>query len=235
MTTFTHIKLSAWSSLFFCMAVLLACDTSTTEPVDTYEYFPLEVGRYAVYQVKEEIYSSGQANPVVKNTQEKDEIEEVSTNSEGIPTYTLSRSTRNSSSDYWQKVKEFTVQKFPDKILTSIDNQTFFSLVFPVDERIKWNGNTYNNLEPREYHYENINAAGTIGTQNFEKILTVVERKDTSIINKYVGIKQYGLGIGLISDDQTNFEFCQREDCIGTGKIESGTRKTRQIIEYGIN
>ncbi|MCE6988227.1 hypothetical protein [Dyadobacter sp. CY323] len=217
------------------MAAILSCDTSSTEPVDAYAYFPLEVGRYVIYNVREEIYSSGQANPVIKTSQEKDEIEEVSTNADGIATYTLSRSTRNSSSDYWQKVKEFTVQKFPDKILTSIDNQTFFSLVFPVDENITWNGNTYNNLEPREYHYENINASGTIGAQNFDKVLTVVERKDTSIINKYVGIKQYGLGIGLISDDQINYEFCQSEECIGSGKIESGTRKTRQIIEHGDN
>ncbi|WAC11828.1 hypothetical protein [Dyadobacter pollutisoli] len=237
----THIKhfsqpksLILTFSLGIIMTVIgFSCKDSDTDPVDVYEYYPLTVGNYTVYEVKEEIYSSGQAGPVKKTWQEKDEIEKVVSNAEGISTYTFSRSTRNTPADYWQKVKEFTVQKYPDKLLTNIDNQTFFSMAFPVDSRLKWNGNTYNNLEAEDYHYENVNQPVMIGTQSFDRSLTVVERKDTSIINRYIGIKQYGLGVGLISDDQTSFELCQNEDCIGSGKIESGAHKSRKILEFG--
>ncbi|MEO6284788.1 MAG: hypothetical protein ABIN80_30850 [Dyadobacter sp.] len=237
----THIKwfsqhkaLIPMLSLVTIMTVVnFSCENKDNDPVDIYEYYPLTVGSYTVYEVKEEIYSTGQAAPVKKTWQEKDEIEKVVSNAEGIPTYTFSRSTRNSSTDYWQKIKEFTVQKYPDKLLTNIDNQTFFSMAFPVDSRLKWNGNTYNNLEVQDYHYENVNQPVVIGTQSFDKSLTVIERKDTSIINRYIGIKQYGLGVGLISDDQTFYELCQNEDCIGSGKIESGTHKSRKILEFG--
>lgn len=237
----THIKhfsqpksLILTVSLGIIMTIIgFSCKNSDKDPVDIYEYYPLTVGSYTIYEVKEEIYSSGQAGPVKKTWQEKDEIEKVVSNAEGISTYTFSRSTRNTSADYWQKVKEFTVQKYPDKLLTNIDNQTFFSMAFPVDSRLKWNGNTYNSLEAEDYHYESVNQPAMIGTQSFDRSLTVVERKDTSIINRYIGIKQYGLGVGLISDDQTSFELCQNEDCIGSGKIESGTHKSRKILEFG--
>ncbi|KAA6440836.1 hypothetical protein FEM33_08710 [Dyadobacter flavalbus] len=209
-----------------------SCDSKTTEPVDDYNYFPLEAGRYSVYQVREETYSTSQKDPVIKAWQEKDEVIRVET-SEGISTYTFSRSTRNTAADYWQKVKEFTVQKYPDKILTNIDNRTYFSMAFPVDANLEWNGNSYNDLDEENYHYQNISQPASIDAQSFAKTLTIEERRDTSIINKYIGVKQYALGVGLISDDQTALELCQSENCIGSGKIESGMHKIRKIIEYG--
>lgn len=209
-----------------------SCDPKTTEPVDDYNYFPLEAGRYSIYQVQEEVYSTSQKDPVIKTWQEKDEVIKVET-SEGISTYTFSRSARNTAAEYWQKVKEFTVQKFPDKILTNIDNRTYFSMAFPLDPNLEWNGNSYNDLEEENYQYQNINKPASINAQSFEKTLTVEERRDTSIINKYIGVKQYALGVGLISDDQTALELCQNESCIGSGEIESGTHRIRKIIEFG--
>jgi hypothetical protein len=213
--------------------LMLACDKDSTEPIDVYNYYPLTIGHYQVYNVTEEVYSSGQKDPVIKKWQEKDEVSRIASDSAGITTFVISRSSRNSSTDYWQKVKEFTIQRFPDKILTNMDNQTVVSLVFPVDTRTRWNGNAYNNLDKQDYYYESINEPAKFGEQSFPNVLTVIERKDTSIINKYVGIKQYGLGVGLVSDDQTAFEFCQNDDCIGSGKIESGYHKSREIIEFG--
>lgn len=235
---FNTRKIVFWNALkaltlFFALAVIQSCDKNPTEPVDVYNYYPLQIGKYQIYEVKEEIYSSGQKDPTIKSYQEKDEIERMSTDGQGIPTFIFSRSTRNTSADYWQKVKEYSVTSYPDKILTNIDNQTFFSLIFPVDPTINWNGNIYNNLDEENYHYESINKTLQLNSQTFDKTLTVVERKDTSIIDRYIGIKQYGLGIGLISDDQIAYEYCQNDNCIGQKIIESGSHKTRTIIESG--
>jgi len=228
------IKLLKLLPVLIVLVISESCEKNSKEPVNEYDYFPLQIGRYQIYDVKEETYSSGNTNPVISTYQEKDEIERVSTDSQGFSTYIFSRSKRNNSSEYWLKVKEFSVTQYPDKLLTLIDNQTFFSLVFPIDGNITWNGNIYNNLDKQDYRYEDIDKPGEIGTLTFDKTLTVVERKDTSIIDRYVGIKQYGLGVGLISDDQTAYEYCQDDDCIGSEIIESGTHKTRKIIEFGI-
>ncbi|MCF0071848.1 hypothetical protein LZD49_15330 [Dyadobacter sp. CY261] len=219
--------------LFASCAALVSCEKDTTDPVDVYAYYPLRVGYYQVFEVNEEVYSTGQTAPVVKKWQERDEVEKVISDSAGVITYLISRSARNSTADYWQKTKEYTVQKYPDKLLTSIDNQTIFSLVFPVDTRTKWNGNMYNDLDKEEYYYEDVNQPIKIGDRSFNQSLTVIERNDTSIINKYKGVKIYGNGVGLLSDEQTDFEFCQNEECIGSGQVESGTHKTRKIIDFG--
>ena len=239
MKIYTHTeKGTIWSiiKLLPFLTIILffqSCDNSSTEPIDVYDYFPLEVGRYQIYNVKEEVYSAGVKDAVITSYQEKDEIESKTTDEQGISTYIFSRSTRNVSTDYWQKVKEFSVTEHPDKLLTTINNQTFLSLVFPIDSKVTWNGNTYNNLDAENYRYQDINTSKKIDTLAFDNTLTVLERKDTSIINRYVGIKQYGLGVGLISDDQTAYEYCQADDCIGTETIESGTHKIRTIVSYG--
>lgn len=222
-----HITILAIASIAFS-----ACDDGT-DPIDPNEYYPLTIGHYVAYEVNQEVYSTGQAAPVVTKWQERDEVDRIASDSAGIVTYIIARSTRNSSADYWQKVKEFAVHKYPDKLLTNIDNQPFLSLTFPIDSRTIWNGNSYNNLDKQESYYEPGTRSVKIGEQSFNNVLTVVERKDTSIINRYVTIKQYAPGVGLVSDDETAFEFCQNDDCIGSGKVESGSHKTRQIIEFG--
>lgn len=222
-----HITILAIASI-----AISACDDAA-EPVDPYQYYPLAIGHYVVYDVNQEVYSTGQAAPVVTKWQERDEVDRIASDSAGIVTYIIARSTRNTSADYWQKVKEYAVHKYPDKLLTNIDNQPFLSLTFPIDSRTIWNGNSYNNLDEQDCYYEPGVKSVKIGEQSFDNVLTVVERKDTSIINKYVTIKQYSPGVGLVSDDQTSFEFCQNEDCIGSGKVESGSHKTRKIADFG--
>lgn len=213
--------------------MMFACDGDDAKPVDPYAYYPLEIGHYLVYDVNQEVYSTGQNAPVVTQWQEKDEVDRIAADSAGIVTYIIARSTRAASTDYWQKVKEFAVHRYPDKLLTNIDNEPFLSLTFPIDSRATWNGNVYNNMDEQDCYYESVNQPARVNDQTFDNVLTVVERKDTSIINRYITIKQYAAGIGLISDDQTAFELCQNDACIGSGKVESGMHKTRRIVEYG--
>ncbi len=220
----------------FCLlgAFIQSCDQSETNPVDSYQYYPLELGRYQIYQVQETIYSAGQKNPVVTTWQEKDEVDRISSNADPVISYIIARYRRNVPTDYWQKLKEFAVTKSPDKILTNIDNQPILSLVFPPNATIRWNGNTYNTLDDQQYRYMDINQPGSVDKLSFENTLTVVERRDTSIIDRYIGIKKYALGAGLILDEQTAYQYCQDDDCIGEGIIESGSYKTRKIIEFGL-
>lgn len=224
-----HITILAIASIAFS-----ACDNDDTDPIDPYAYYPLTIGHYVVYDVSQEVYSAGQSTPVVTKWQEKDEVNRIASDSAGIMTYVVARSTRNSSADYWQKVKEYTIHKYPDKLLTNIDNQVFMSLIFPIDSRASWNGNSFNNLDKQDYYYEPNVKSIKIGELSFDNVLTVVEREDTSIINRYVTVKQYSPGVGLISDDETAFEFCQKDDCIGLKQIESGSHKMRKIIEFGV-
>jgi hypothetical protein len=231
----SDISLYRFLSLLVIIALFQACNDDSTDPVNSYDYFPLTIGHYMIYDVDETTYSSGQQKPVIRNYQEKDEISRVTVNTNGSSTYIVSRSTRNTASDYWQKVKEYSIEQFPDKLIFNIDNQSTVPLVFPIDFKITWNGNMYNTLDAEEYHYEAINQPYQVSTLSFDKTLTLVERRDTtSVIDYDLGLKRFAVGVGLIYDEQTSYEYCQSSaECIGQQIIDSGSRKTRKIVEHG--
>lgn len=219
--------------LLLVLGLLVAsCDNSTTQPRDDYAYYPLEVGSYLVYDVRQETYSAGKQEPTVTVWQEKDQvIDRINNEDNNTSSFIIARFTRTKTTDYWTKAKEFRVTRAPDKILTSLDNETFFDLIFPVDRSARWNGNAYNTRDEEQYTYDAINEP----FGEFENTLTVVERMDSSRINKYVGIKKYALNVGLVYDDQISYEYCQTDECLASDvrKIESGVHKSRMVAEYG--
>ncbi len=220
-----------------CLAIISCKDSSAPPPQDEYAYMPLEVGNYIIYDVKEEAYSADREQPVLSSWQEKYQIESFSISDKEVSEFILVTYKRLSNKDYWQKVKESSIKRFPDKILTTSDNRTVLSLVFPIDAHVQWNGNIYNNGEEEKHHYESINKMDSLPGQLFDHTLTVVERMDSSVINKYIGIKKYALGIGLIFDEQLSFEYCQTEECLQNDvrKVESGYRVVRVISGNGKN
>lgn len=225
---------------YFAFAVLslfASCDKSDIDTIDANRYGVLEEGSYIIYDVREENYSAGKDAPDVSSWQEKDQIISLSKESENSTVATVARFKRSGDTDYWMKVKEFRIVRSPDKLLTTIDNESFLSLIFPIDLRTTWNGNQYNNRETEDYRYSDINAPVTLAQQSFGNTLTVVERQDSSIINKYSGIKKYALDIGLVYDDQVSFEYCQTPECLNSDirQVESGYHRTRTAKQFGSN
>jgi len=222
---------------FAALSVFASCNKPDVDTVDPNRYGVLKEGNYIIYDVREENYSAGKDEPDVSSWQEKDQILSLSKEGENSTVALVARYKRNNDGDYWAKVKEFRIVRSPDKLLTTIDNESFLSLVFPLDPRISWNGNQYNNRDAEDYRYEDINGTSTIAQQGFGNTLTVVERQDSSIINKYSGIKKYALDIGLVYDDQVSFEYCQTPECLNSDirKVESGYHRTRTVKQFGSN
>ncbi|TDE18550.1 hypothetical protein [Dyadobacter psychrotolerans] len=236
--------LKAATVLFAVLAVLAvqSCSTSDTDPIDPYDYYPVQLGQYKIYQVDEDVYSTGSRVPVTKKWQEKDEVTSVSEDASGNKTYIFSRSTRNTAAQSWQKIKEFSVQHFADRVVVNLDNEVFLPLVFPYNSTINWDGYQYFNMDdqdPRygsEHHYENINQALTVNNLNFDKTIKVSERSDTTGQAQFrLGFKVYASGVGLVADEQTDFDYLQENgEFIGYRTIGSGTRRIKRIIESGV-
>jgi hypothetical protein len=246
---FTYINKSGRFSKVISGIALLAllvvqsCSDSGTDPIAPYDYFPLSIGQYQVYQVNEEVYSSGSREPVLKAWQEKDEVTSLNEDSSGTKVYIVSRSTRNTPTQSWQKIKEYSVRHDPDKVIVNLDNEVLMPLVFPYSPQVTWDGYKYFSLDdddPRyntKHRYEDINQPLTVNSLNFDKTIKVTERTDTTGVAQYrLGYKQYAAGVGLITDEQTNFDYLQEGGVfIGDRVIGSGTRRIRKIIEFGIS
>lgn len=218
------------------MIILLAsCEKSDRPSVDPYQYVPMSLGQFVISDIEEKIYSAGKDQPVVKKWQEKDQVIKKSVDSESITTLIFSRSLRTSETAPWEKLKEYSVKIYPDKVLTTVDNRTDMNLIFPLNGQTEWNGNTYHSADPQKYHYESLNKPATVSKLSFDNSITVVEREDSSAINQYIGIKKYALGVGLIFDDQIAYEYCQTEECFASDikKIESGYHRVKMVSQFG--
>ena len=231
--------------IIFCFAIatLYSCDNTSTPPANPYDYYPLSIGQYAIYQVNEVIYSSGQNDSIVNSFQEKDEVISLTTDVMGNETYTIWRSSRINESGYWQKNKEYKVQRVPDKIIVDLNNETIVPMIFPIDLSLQWNAYLYFNLNDKDYRYgykskyQKIGEPLTIKDKNFKNTVKVEERLDTTGLIKYnLAVKYYAEGVGLISEKEADFEYLQNNgELEGYKVIASGKRKDRVIMDYGHN
>ncbi len=228
-------------SFLLVLAVTTSCSSPETDPVDPYSFFPLEMGMYRIYSVNEEVYSAGQKEPVKKSWKEKDEVIRRESGANGNSNFILSRSIWDTQGQYWRKIKEYAVSSFPDKIIVNLDNEIFTPLIFPYSANIKWDGYEYFNisdLDPRyghQHHYEEINKPLQFDSLKFARTIKVSERSDTTGVTQYrLGFKFYASGVGLVADEQTDFEYLQvNGEIMGYRVIASGTRRVKRIVEYG--
>lgn len=214
--------------------VISGCDSGDKDPVNDYDYFPLRLGHSLVYRLTETRYSAGNPEPVISTWLEKDEAIRRTESLDGFPVFTFARSRRNNPADAWQKVKEYTVTQYPDKYLRSIDNVTTAPMVFPVRSTTSWNINAYNSLYREDCYYDYINEPRTIGGLEFKNTIQVTGRDSggDTIVAYNLGYSQYALKVGLIYDEQTDYEYCQEGNCLGQKKIASGISTIRELIDY---
>ena len=103
--------------------------------------------------------------PVITSWQERDQIIDLDTTEDGFQEVLIARSTRKSDQESWSKVKEFKSKQYPEKLVTTIDNRRFVSLMFPISGDATWNGNAFDDLDQAKYYYDLIGEPATVGAQ----------------------------------------------------------------------
>jgi len=220
----------------------VACDNPDERP-DNAPYFQEEIGSYRIYEVNEDIYSTGEKNARSTKWFEKEEVMRAEKNSNGVSECLISYSTRTKTTDYWQKTKEYKVSIYPDKVVQNRDNEIITSLIFPYSPTVEWNGYqffTLNDKDPRYgylFHYEDINKSLQIDSLHFPTTLKVTERTDTTGPVLYrLGYKIYAPGVGLVMDMQADYDYLQvNGELVDYRVIDKGVRRIRKIIGNGRN
>lgn len=223
--------------LLLAAIVISGCDRGDKDPASDYDYFPLRLNHPLIYQLTETRYSAGSSEPVVSVWYEKDEGIRRTESQDGFPVFTFARSRRDAPAGNWQKVKEYTVTQYPDQYLVMIDNVTIVPVMFPIRSSTSWNINGYNTMDQEECSYEYLNQPRTVGELEFKNTVQVSGRNNTKdvFVSYNLGYSQYAQGVGLIYEEQTDYEYCQEnESCLGKKQIASGTSTIRQLIDYGV-
>ena len=228
-----------FSTTLLCLALfLLQCKKdSRVGLLDMkYEYFPLEVGNWVIYQVDSITYNDFYTPPRIDTikTQFKEVVESIFRDNEDRLTYRIERYRRYADTVPWTIHNVFTANLTESTAEILDDNLRFIKLVFPVNKGKSWKGNSYimaegeiSYLKNWRYEYSAVDVPEIIDTLSFDSTLTVLQQDQENLIEKDFFQEKYAKNVGLIYKKAIHLN----KQSIN-GNWESGFIVEQKIIDY---
>jgi hypothetical protein len=231
----------------FLVSFLLIISCSETEQVFPdlgMDYYPLQVGNYAVYQVEE--------TTILQST-ETEELYELKVtvtdsiiNDKGEVTYIMVREKKIAGASVnWENYDTWSVKVINSRVIQNEANVTFVKLIFPPSLNLSWDGNEYNNMpdngelfydgEDTDYFISEMDKPISLETGiEADQSLTVIHN---DLKDNYTGIDErkeiYARDVGLIYKEVVQIKYCTDIACYGQQKVEQGVILVQSLKEYG--
>ena len=222
-------------SLFFLgLFCLTSCQNNAkTEPLALgYEFFPLEIGRYVIYEVTKTNYPSNQ--PIIReNYQLKEEVVDTFTSASKVKLYVLERYVRLDETQNWKIDSVWAASRTNNQAIRQENNVSFVRLTFPLKDKLIWNGNFFNNNAREDYQIEDFNKPMVINKLNLPKTLKVQQINDSSLVRLTRRNEIYAENVGIVAIDETQITYKSDNLSIGKGIIDFGKIIKQRIIAYG--
>jgi len=199
-----------------------------------YDYFPLEVGDFRVYQTQLINYNLDGSIDTL-NYQLKEVVSDSSL-SNGEFTYRLDRFRRPNELEPWVIDSVWSARRNSFQAITIEHNIPIIKLSFPLAEDRRWDGNAMNVLDFDEYRIQNLASTFTIDGIEFANSVEMVKEDlldPLQITNDDFHIEVFSQGIGLIYKIDINKKYCNPIDCPQPGIIEQGIVFEQKLIDYG--
>ena len=246
--------------LLFSILFLANCAKKTDDfTIDEgKDYFPLEVGKYWLYQVDSIVYDPdiGGTRKDTSTTWVREEIVEVLKDNLDQDYYRVERSIRPDTMTAWQISKVFSLQQTGEFALHTEESLPFISLVFPLTINTDWvptrffdpktefiiAGETVPVFKDLKSKVTSLAETETIGDFTYQSVATIRHKNsDQNPFEHRLIIEKYAKGIGLVSRTMTIFDsqYCNVEpapdDCTTIAwedKAEKGFSLTQTLIEH---
>ena len=210
-----------------------------------YNYFPLEVGRFSVFDA-EEIKYINQVRTMRNFEVKLLIVDSFATND--VINYVINRYTRNNSEEDWDIEMAWMATIIDNQLVVQQNNISYSWLKFPITDGDEWdlnafNTNSWNQIDP---DYNLLDTCKTYIEQQwykseneeFPSALTVLhEQYDDFIVRKDYRFQVFEKEIGLIYHEIKTFEYAQvninGENVIGHGIVDNGIISKQTIKEYG--
>ena len=263
------MKFTKWYFFLFSISlfsIIYSCSESTVGEdltiVKGFNYYPLSVGKYIIYEADSIVYSSrsGGTCSFGRDTSHfylKEEVVDTYTDNTGELNYILERYIRYNENDSWEIADVWNTSMSDRQVERVEENLRFIKMVFPVSEGIGWNGNAffkdttltlggeviefYKHWSP-EYEYTSVDISETINNIEYDSVTTIVQSAPSeNKVNHRYSIEKYARNIGLvykelrILDTQCCEYFPELAPCDGIPweeKAERGLIYQQRIIEH---
>lgn len=169
---------------FALMVVTFSCKKPDDRPAPLPEnelYYPLEVGKWVIYDVDSTIWDDTFCIKRFYNYQIMHRVADTFTDDDGRMSYRIDTRIRRKPEDQWQTHTVFYATNTGTTVEVAYDDARFIKLVFPVEERVTWEGNAYIPVNDPDYsffknwiyEYRNYTNNFNTGFIDFENTVTV--------------------------------------------------------------
>ncbi len=200
-----------------CLVLLISCKDEIEEPnIDFgFEYFPMEQGKWVVYEADSIIYNDFEEVVETTYLQIREFIEEEFVDNEGRPAVRVERSYRYDPNDNWNLQDIWYGVRDSSTAERIEENVRFLKIAFPPTNGKQWKGNTYiDNTDPEleiykddwDYTVLSTDATYANGSVNLSNVLEIQQNDFETFIEKSFSKEMYAKGIGLVYKEFWNLE-----------------------------
>ncbi len=230
--------------LVFCIGFLAlsACKTKTAANPDfAYDYMPLEIGRYSIYDADSLVYDKFSNSKRNYKFQIKEKIEGRFKDNTGQDFYKVGRYKKKQDSlgnflDSSFLLKTiYTIAIVQNNLQIVEDNQKYVRLVFPPNINQTWNGNVYNNKGEQNYFIQSLNENLSLNNKMYTDVCQVVEIKsnpEIKIFKKY-SYTTYAKNIGIVERYLIDIASQKNLSLPIEDRIEEGVIYHLKLNRYG--
>jgi hypothetical protein len=215
--------------------VFVACgERSVTPPHESQAeeqlaYFPLEIGKFVVYQVDSVVYDFATGGGTVRDSSRtfiREVVADTLRDLSGQLLYAVERYERSSPDHVWALHSIGTASRSTSRAVRTENNLRFLKLVFPMDRRSEWNGNLWidasreieiagERIRPFtnwRYEVDTIDRPAIVGGFAFDSTLVVTEADDNNVIERRYSRVRYAKHVGLVWREQwiLDSQYCNR-------------------------
>lgn len=219
--------------LFLITIFIYSCNETKEVGPDTlgYEFYPLNVGEYRIYDVEEIRYLVTGFDTTIYQLRE--------TIFDSIPsidriTYLLRRDIRSDAMSNWESDSVWSVTRTSNYLSITENNIPLIKLTFPVTTGREWDGNSLNTRSSLTYYYQLIDSQ-IIDSLNADKhIRMIIEDVEENVTGVDLRSEVYVDGIGLVEKDYLTQKKCTSSDCgADLGEVIGGRSLKQTLIEIG--
>ena len=205
--------------VLFIVLGIIACGKNETDTLPNLgkEYFPLAIGKTAVFDLDSIIYDPVTLTVSRIDTfkwQAQEVLSDTFRSKAGNLAYVVDRSIKAKNSIEWTPRETFSASLTQQYALLSENNLTFIKFPNFFDVGTTWDGNIFNDvatkfnvageiLEPfsKKWTFEilSFGKAEKIGNKDYADVLTVEAQSDPKILTeKRYSLEKYAKGVGLV-------------------------------------
>lgn len=222
------------NSVFLILLVILSISCKKQADPELPEegklYFPLDIGKYVIYNVAEINIDAPVSRFDTTRYQLKQINQSVFIDNTGQPCIRVERYWRTADTLPWV-IKDVWYHYLGEQNAQTVEeNQRYIRLVFPMTETSVWNGNAYNQIGQWNYLYENINQPLTLNNQSLSQTVLVRQRDYANFIEKQDCFEIYAKEIGLVKKQYVDIEIINGDST----QVNRGYMLFQNLISYGV-